>query len=259
MTEYITYAVRDQVGIISLNRPDKMNAINDDMADQIGDRFRTALNDPRARVLLVRAEGKSFCAGRDTTQLGHRRDDESDYHHVLGAQQRNLTLIDHAKPVVAAVQGHAIGGGFEIALAADIRVASDDAKIAIPEIKYGLLPDTGASQLLSALIGPSRTKIMMLTGRTIDAAQAERWGAVDMVVPRDELDDVAFALARDMASRPPIALAMGKQLANHLWNGRIREGIGMELLAQSVLFRTDDYVEARTALREKREPLFKGR
>lgn len=259
MTEYVTYAVRDQVGIITLNRPDKMNAINDEMSDQIGDQFRHALEDPLARVLLVRAEGKSFCTGRDTTQLGHRRNDESDFHHVLGAQQRNLALIDHAKPVVAAIQGHAIGGGLEIALAADIRVAADNAKLSVPEIKYGLLPDTGASQLLSALIGPSRTKIMMLTGRTIDALQAERWGAVDMVVSRDELDDAAFQLARDIASRPPIALAMGKQLANHLWTGRIREGIGMELLTQSVLFRTDDYAEARAALREKRAPVFKGR
>ncbi len=259
MSDYVKYKVRDGVGVITLDRPEKMNAMNDAMSDSLHELASHAFDDPQARVILFRAEGKSFCAGRDTTQLGARARDESDYHFVLRHQQRNLRAIDLHKPIVAAINGYAIGGGFELALSADIRIAADDAKMAIPEIKYGLLPDTGASQFLSALIGPSRTKLMMLTGRMIDAEQAERWGMVDLIVPRDRLDEEAFALAADMASRPPIALAMGKQLANHLWNGRIREGIGIELVTQTVLFQSEDYKEARLALREERRPDYRGR
>lgn len=259
MSDYVKYEVRDGVGIITLNRPEKMNAMNDEMSDALHELAEHAFDDPESRVILFRAEGKSFCAGRDTTQLGTRARDESDYHFVLRHQQRNLRAMDLPKPIVAAINGYAIGGGFELALSADIRIAADDAKMAIPEIKYGLLPDTGASQFLSALIGPSRTKLMMLTGRMIGADQAENWGMVDLVVPRDKLDEEAFTLAADMASRPPIALAMGKQLAGHLWNGRVREGIGMELLTQTALFQSEDYREARTALREKRQPVYRGR
>jgi enoyl-CoA hydratase len=258
MPDYIKYEVREQVGIITLARPEKMNAINDDMGDELNDAGFAALADEAARVILFRAEGRAFCTGRDTSQLGHRRSAESDFHHVLRAQQRNLAMMESAKPVVAAVNGHAIGGGFEIALAADIRVAAEDAVMRVPEIQYGLLPDTGASQILSSLIGPSKTKLLILTGRAMNAAQALAWGAVDLVVPRADLDDEAFAIARDMAARPPIALAMGKRLANHLWASRIREGFGLELLSQTALFRTDDYAEARAALRDKRPPAFKG-
>ena len=259
MSDLVTYEVRDKVGVLTLNRPDKLNAMNDEMSDLMHHLFHAALDDTESRAILIRAEGRAFCTGRDTTVLGHRERKESDYHFVLRHQQRNLRTIEHPKPVIAAINGYALGGGFELALSADIRIAADDAKMAIPEIKYGLLPDTGASQFLTALIGPSRTKLMMLTGRMIDAATADKWGMVDMVVPRDELDAEAFAVAKDIASRPPIALAMGKQLANQIFGGAIRSGIGMELVTQTALFTSEDYHEARAALREKREPDFKGR
>jgi enoyl-CoA hydratase len=259
VSDLVTYVVRDMVGIVTLNRPDKLNALNDAMSDQLHALFDHALDDAASRVILIRGEGRAFCTGRDTTMLGMRDRGESDYHFVLRHQQRNLRAMEHPKPIVAAINGYAIGGGFELALSADIRVAADDAKMAIPEIKYGILPDTGASQFLSALIGPSRTKLMMLTGRMIDAATADKWGMVDLVVPREALDDEAFALARDMAGRPPIALAMGKQLANQMWSGAVRTGIGMELVAQTALFASEDYQEARAALREQRAPRFEGR
>lgn len=259
MADLVTYEVRGKVGVLTLNRPEKLNAMNDEMSDLLHERFDRALDDEASRAILVRAEGRAFCTGRDTTVLGHRERDESDYHFVLRHQQRNLRAMEHPKPIIAAIQGHALGGGLELALSCDIRVAADDARLAIPEIRYGLLPDTGASQILTALIGPSRTKLMMLTGRTIDAGTADRWGMVDMVVPRAELDAEAFALASDIASRPPIALAMGKQLANHLHGGALRAGIGVELLTQTALFGSQDYREARAALREKRSPEFRGR
>jgi enoyl-CoA hydratase/carnithine racemase len=259
LSDLVQYEVRDMVGVITLNRPEKLNAMNDEMADAMREVYNGALDDSANRAILIRAEGRAFTTGRDVTVLGHRELKESDYHFVLRHQQRNLRVMEHPKPIIGAINGYALGGGFELALSCDIRIAADDAKFALPEIKYGILPDTGASQFLTALIGPSRTKLMMLTGRMIDAETADKWGIVDMVVPRADLDAEAFALAKDIASRPPIALAMGKQLANHMHNGAIRAGIGMELVTQTALFWSEDYQEARAALREKRTPDFKGR
>lgn len=259
MEEGILLDVREHVGVVTINRPSKLNALNDALTEQLDDAVAQALADTEVRAILIRAEGRAFCAGRDMSELGHRRFNESNYEHVRMAQRRNLSLMGSHKPVVAAVQGHAIGGGFEIALAADIRVASDDAKFRVPEIRYGLLPDTGASQVLSVLIGPARTKLLILTGRIMTARQAEQWGAVDIVTTRDALDETAFELAREIASGPPMALAMGKQLADHPWAERVRSGLGLELIAQTALFGTADYQEARAAVREKRVATYGGK
>ncbi len=259
MTGFVLSETREHVGIVTLNRPEKLNAFNDAMTDELDAAIADALRDDAVRAILIRAAGRAFSAGRDTRELGHRRGGESNFAHVRRAQQRNLSLMAGHKPVIAAVQGHAIGGGFEVALAADIRVASEDAVFRMPEIRYGLLPDTGASQVLSVLIGPARTKLLILSGRPMAARQAEQWGAVDVVTSREELHEVAFALAREIAAGPPIALALGKQLADHAWGERVRSGIGLELVAQTALFATEDYAEARAAVREKRPARYGGR
>ncbi len=259
MSGFVLTEIREHVGIVTLNRPEKLNAFNDTMTDELDAAIDGVLRNDAVRAILIRAEGRAFSAGRDTGELGHRRGGESNFEHVRRAQQRNLSLMAAHKPVVAAVQGHAVGGGFEVALAADMRVASDDALFRMPEIRYGLLPDTGASQVLSVLIGPARTKLLILSGRPMTARQAEQWGAVDMVTSRDDLQDAAFALARDIAAGPPIALAMGKQLVDHAWGERVRSGISLELMAQTALFATEDYAEARAAVREQRPAQYGGR
>lgn len=257
--ELVKFEIRDNVAIVTLNRPEKLNAINDEMMGEMREAMDLALNGEDSRVVLIRGEGRAFTTGRDTSQLGHRAGGDSDFHFVHKSQKRAYAQMDCPKPIIAAINGWAVGGGFELALACDVRIAADDALMMVPEINYGLLTDMGGSQLLSMLVGPSRAKLMLLTGRKITAQQAELWGAVDLVVPRERLDEEAFAIAKDMASRPPINLAMGKQLINHIWLGKVREGIGLELLAQTALFRTDDYAEARSAQREGRAPEFQGR
>jgi enoyl-CoA hydratase len=245
--------------IITLNRPEVHNAMNDSMSELFQSLLFAALEETESSAILLRANGKSFCSGRDTTMLGHRARDESDYHFVRRAQEGRLRMLDSTKPIVAAVKGGAIGGGCELALAADIRVADTTLKMALPEINYGLLPDTGGTQMLTSLIGPSRTKYMVLSGDRIDAATALNWGAVDFVVAPGELDEKALSIARSIASKPPLNLAMGKDMVNLMHGPTIRTGTRAELMAQSYIFKTEDYAEARAALREKRAPVFKGK
>jgi len=249
----------DGVRIITLNRPERHNAVNDEMGEELAEAWSDAFEDPAAIAILVKGAGKSFCSGRDVTVLGHRARDESDFHFVRRHQQSRLRLMDSPKPIVAAVKGAVLGGGCEMALAADVRVSSTDLKMALPEINYGILPDTGGSQMMTALIGPSRTKYLVLSGERIDAQTALAWGAVDFVVEPEALDEAAFKIAATFASKPPIALAMGKQMVDQMHMGAIRAGIGQELLAQTALFLSEDYQEARAAIREKRKPQYRGR
>lgn len=259
MSEEVLSALEGRLRIITLNRPEVHNAMNDAMSELFQELLFAALEETESSAILLRANGKSFCSGRDTTMLGHRARDESDYHFVRRAQEGRLRMQDATKPIIAAVKGGAIGGGCELALAADIRVADTTVKMALPEINYGLLPDTGGTQMLTALIGPSRTKYLVLSGDRIDARTALEWGAVDFVVPPEELDEKALSIARSIASKPPLNLAMGKDMVNLMHGPTIRTGTRAELMAQSYIFKTEDYAEARAALHEKRPPVFKGK
>jgi len=259
MSAKVLYEVIDGVGVVTLNRPQVHTEMDDEAAALYKEVIDAALEDDRVRAVLLQGAGKSFCSGRDTTMLGHRAKDESDYHFVLRHQQKRLAVLDSPKPFIAALKGAAIGGGCETALACDIRIADTTLKMALPEINYGILPDTGGTQLMTALIGPSRTKYMVMTGNRIDAQTALEWGAVDFVVAPEELDARALEIARSIAAKPPIALAMAKTMIDQGHAGAVRNGIAQELLAQTALFKTDDYTEARAALREQRTPNYRGK
>jgi enoyl-CoA hydratase/carnithine racemase len=247
----------DGVGILSFNRPEKHNAgARGPDADAA---WEWALTTPEVRCIILRGEGKSFNSGRDTTLLGTRPSGDSDYEFVRKSQLSRLHGMLHPKPIIAAVKGYAIGGGFEAALACDFRVGSTDAKVCLAEVKYGILPDMGGTQLLTALIGPARTKYMVMSGDFVDAKTAYEWGIFDFLVEPEELDARTLSIAKTIASRSPTAVTIAKQLVDQMHAGAIVNGIRQELLAQTVLFRTEDYQEQRAALREKRDPVFKGR
>ena len=241
MRTKLRLAVADGVATISLNRPERHNAIDDELYDELTGAWAEALADPAARVILLRGEGRSFCSGRDTAQLGQRAKGESDLAFIRGHQRTRVTQLDSPKPVIAALRGNVLGGGLEMALAADIRVAATDLRMAFPEIGYGLMTDTGGAPLATMLAGPSRAKWMLMTGRTVDASRALAWGLVDEVVPPGEVDDVAAALAREIAAGPPEALAMIKQTVDGLWHGALHAALRGELLAQVALFGGEDY------------------
>ena len=259
MSERVRRRLEDGVGIVSLNRPEKHNAMDDEMGPLLQDALHWAFDSPDVRCVLLRGEGPSFCSGRDTTVLGHRARDESDYAFVRRAQDGRLAMLDAGKPIVAALRGHVIGGGMEMALAADMRVAATDVKLRLPEVRYGILPDTGGTQVLTTLIGPSRTKYLVMTGESVDGEQALAWGIVDWLVSPEALDDEALRIAKQLAAGPPLAVSMAKQLVDQVWGDTVRRGVRAELLAQTTLFKSVDYQEARAALREKRTPKYKGK
>jgi enoyl-CoA hydratase/carnithine racemase len=242
----------DGVGVISFNRPERHNAINDALHDAWTAAVSAAIGDPGVRCILMRGEGRSFSSGRDTAELGHRVAGESDLAFVRRHQQARLALLDAPKPVVAAVKGAVLGGAFEIALSADIRIASAETSFGFPEIVFGLIADTGGTQLLTPLIGPSKAKYLLMTGKRIDADTALRWGLVDFVVEPHELDAAALELAGSLAASPPNAVAMTKQLVDHAWAGTVRDGIAQELLGQVALFAGEEHRAAKAAALARR-------
>jgi enoyl-CoA hydratase/carnithine racemase len=200
-----------------------------------------ALEEPEVRCLLLRGEGPSFSSGRDTAELGKRPNGETDLVFIRRAQEGRLAILDSPKPVVAAVQGYVLGGAFELALSADMRIAADDAMFALPEIGFGLVADTGGTQLLTMLAGPSKAKYLLLSGDRIDAAQAEQWGLVDWVVPAEQLYTRALALCQRLAAAPAEAATLTKQLVDRAWAAPIRNGMMEEVLAQCSLFAGEEY------------------
>jgi enoyl-CoA hydratase len=231
----------DGIGVVSLNRPHRHNAVTDALYEQMCTTMRRYLYDPAVRCVLLRGEGPSFCSGRDTAELGRRADGEDDFTFVREHQRLRLEMLESSKPIVAAVQGAALGGGFEMALSADIRVIADNAFFGLPEVELGLVPDTGGTQILPALIGPARAKYLVLSGARIDAATAYAWGLAEQLVPATELQTRAMQLCRHLAAQPALAVSMARMLINQASNGTIRNGIAQELLAQTALFSSKDY------------------
>jgi enoyl-CoA hydratase/carnithine racemase len=240
-------SVADGVGTISLNRPHRHNAVDDELYEELQRAWAEVQADPAVRVVLLRGNGPSFCSGRDTKQLGERVEGESDLSFVRRHQQTRIDQLDSPKPVVAALRGAVLGGGLEMALAADIRIAASDVGMAFPEIRYGLMSDTGGSGLVTMLAGPSRAKLLLMTGRRIGAEQALAWGLVDDVVAPEELDGTAAALAAELADKPAEALAMIKATVDGMWHGQLHAALRAELFAQVALFGGEDYRERKRA------------
>jgi enoyl-CoA hydratase/carnithine racemase len=251
--------VREQVAVISLNRPHKRNAIDDELYGSLADAVATAVADDEVRVLLLRGEGPSFSSGRDTSALGNRDPGDTHFAHLRRSQRLNLMLSDAPKPVIAALKGHVLGMGLETALAADIRVIATGARLGLPETALGLITDSGGAARLTALVGPARAKYLLLTAQPIEAEQALAWGLGEVLVEPDALDDVSFALARQIAGNAPLAVGVAKDLVDQVHRGAVANSTRSEALAQIALFSTADYQEARQARRDGRDPSFSGR
>lgn len=257
-SELVLTELVDGVGIVTYNRPDRHNAMDDEMGAQAKKAMRWALDAPEVRTILLRGNGKSFCSGRDTTVLGHRAGGESDYSFVRRHQMIRQETVESPKMIIAALKGGVIGGGMETALAADIRVCDTTAKFGLPEVGFALVPDTGATQLLPRLIGPGRAKLMIIGGQRIDAATAYDWGLVEQLVQPEELDEVALTLAKKIAALSPLAVGMAKGLIEQAHAGTFRDGLVGELNAQVAMFTSADYQESKTARREGRTPQYEG-
>jgi enoyl-CoA hydratase/carnithine racemase len=247
--------VRDQVAVLTIHRPAKLNAFTPGMTEALISHVTHLNEEPEVRAVVLTGAGRAFCAGSDIAGL-------ADYAGAWEFGNRPDycdTIRALRKPVIAAVNGYTLGGGLELALACDIRLAAEPATFAAPEIKLGWIGGGGMSALLAHSIGTSNAALMLLTGDPVDAATALRWGLVTEVLPADELTGRAQQLAGVIASRAPIAAQAAKRNLRAAFEMPLGRAIDYERQLQTICFATDDAAEGRAAFAERRPPVFRGR
>lgn len=252
--EHIKVEKKKEIGIITLNRPEARNALNRKMLHELGDALAGLENDPQIRSVIITGN-KDFCAGADIKEMSAIKPEEIEAFCRWGHKVINQ-IENMGKPVIAAINGFTLGGGCELALACDIMIAGEGAKFGQPEVNLGLIPGFGGTQRLSRLIGVAKAKEMILTGKIIDAKEAESIGLVNRVVKDEELMIAAEEMAQVIAQKAPIAVKMAKTLINE--NQEIERGLVKEINLFVRCFATQDRVEGINAFLEKRKPEFKG-
>jgi enoyl-CoA hydratase len=251
--------VDDGVAILTLDRPGRLNAIGSDTVALLHHAVDAIEKDPAVRIVVVSGQGRAFSAGADITEL-----DGLQTAHDFSGFVRSLTdsfgrLARLSQPTIAAVDGLALGGGFELALACDLRIAGAAARFGVPEVRLGLLPAAAGTQRLARLLPAAVAKQLLMTGETLSADEALRWGLVNQVVPAGAALATATELARSLAAGPPLALATAKRLVDEGAELPFDRAVGLERDAVALLFTTADRQEGVTAFLEKRPARFTGR
>ncbi|HLI66505.1 MAG TPA: enoyl-CoA hydratase [Caulobacteraceae bacterium] len=247
----------DAVRLIRLNRPEALNALNDALADELTDALRAAEADDGVRAIVITGSERAFAAGADIRQMAAKS-----YAEVLAEDfiTRNWEEVTRCrKPVIAAVAGYALGGGCELAMMCDFVIAAETARFGQPEITLGVSPGAGGTQRLPRFVGKAKAMDMVLTGRMMDAAEAERCGLVSRVVPADKLMEEALAAARTIAAMSPNTVMLIKEMVNAAFETPLTEGVRFERRLFHSLFAFEDQKEGMAAFLEKRKPAFKGR
>jgi enoyl-CoA hydratase len=253
------YEKRDGIATITINRPQAMNAMNEETIPEILSRLEDAEKDENVRVIVITGAGeKAFCAGLDLKPMRDINVIKAVETSKLG-QKLTLAIEEVGKPVIAAINGYALGGGLELAMACDIRIASEKAKIGQPEVNVGLIPGWGGTQRLPRLVGKGIAKELIFTGKLIDAKTAEKIGLINMVVPLENLKSAVKEFAKVIMSKPPIAIKLAKELINSSIETDQRTGLVHEADAFGILSSTEDYREGVSAFIEKRKPEYKGK
>ncbi len=248
--------VRGRVGMITLHRPDALNAINAELAAELGAAVDGFEHDADIGALVLTGSGKAFAAGADIKEMLAREFTDVLRHDFIQPWER---LARCRKPVVAAVSGYALGGGCEIAMMCDIVLAADTARFGQPEILLGTIPGAGGTQRLPRAVGKAKAMEMVLTGRMMDADEAERAGLVSRVVPAAELLDEALRVAAKIAEQSLPSVLMAKEAVNRAYQGTLDEGIRFERRLFQSTFATDDRREGMRAFAAKRRPDFRHR
>lgn len=259
MYKTLSYEKQDNIGILTINRPDKMNAISNELTDELQVFLDEVEDDTDLRALVITGAGdKAFVAGADIKELVER--DALIGRRVSRLRQEIFARIENLPiPVIAAVNGYALGGGLELALACSIRICSDKATFGAPEVKLGIIPGDGGTQRLPRLVGLGRAMELILTGDFIDAQEAFRIGLANKIVPHDELMEKTLELARKIASRPPLAIQYAKQAVNRSQEGDTNSGYALESYLHALTCTTEDKKEGVAAFLEKRKGQFKGK
>jgi enoyl-CoA hydratase len=256
MPELLVERPADGVALVRLNRPDALNALNGALRNLIADAFETLEGDEAVRVIVVTGSEKAFAAGGDLKEMSRLRTVD----HLL--QQRNRiwrAITACRKPIVAAVNGYAFGGGCELALHCDIIVAGESAQFGQPEIRVGIMPGAGGTQRLTRAVGKYRAMQMVLTGKPVPAREALEMGMLSELVPDAEVLPTALKTASTIAAMPPLAVREIKEVLNAGLDASLETAILLERKSFQLLFDTEDQKEGMRAFIEKRRPVYKGK
>jgi enoyl-CoA hydratase len=255
----IIYEKSDGVATITLNRPEALNAFSKDVVEEVLLALEDIKNDENVRVVILTGAGeKAFSAGADIKAMIGMNALKARELSLMG-EKLCLALENLEKPVVAALNGYALGGGLEVAMSCDLRVASETAKMGQTEINIGLIPGWGGTQRLTRLVGKTKAKELVLTGKTVDAKTAEQLGIVNMVVPADKFREAVRQFALDLAAKAPVAVKVAKALINKGEDIGLESALALEREGFGVVASTEDLQEGVKAFTEKRKPVFKGK
>jgi enoyl-CoA hydratase len=253
----VTYG--EGIAVIILNRPRVLNALSVGMLSEVSRAIQELEADGRVGAIVITGAGeKAFVAGADIGEFNDLSSAREAAEYAQRGQAVLARIESLPKPVIAAINGFALGGGCELAMACDIRIAADTARLGQPEINLGIMPGYGGTQRLCRLVGRGQAKLLCMTGDLVDAAHAQRIGLVDLVVPAPELMKEAEALARRLASKAPVALALIKQAINVGLEGSLSAGLAYEAAQFGQVFDTADRLEGVSAFLEKRQPVWRG-
>lgn len=264
MSELVTISIEDHVADVRFNRPEKYNALSFDMIDAMANAINRLATEPGVRVVVISGEGKSFCAGLDVENFAALQSGENKFPNLTDRYQNRISNIyqhigygwkELPVPVVAAIHGVALGGGFQIAMGADIRFSTADAKFSIMEMRWGLIPDMSVTQTIRDVVSIDVAKELIFTGKVIQGEEALRLKLVTHVCEKPYED--AMALAREIASKNPDAIRAAKKLINEVWHGDAGRGLMMESELMMTLMGSPNQLEAVTAQFTKRPPKFK--
>ena len=255
--ETIIVEREDHVETIKLNRPDALNALNDTLLSELGDALTAAQANEKVRCIVLTGSEKAFAAGADITMMRDKSFVDVFSSDMFTAEIEQIQRV--RKPIIAAVSGYALGGGCELAMMCDFIIASDTAKFGQPEINLGVSAGLGGTQRLTRFIGKSKSMDMNLTGRFMDAAEAERCGLVSRVVPVKNLMKEANSAALKIAEKSKISVMAVKEMVNRSYETTLAEGLLFERRMFHSLFATDDQTEGMSAFVEKRQPQFRDR
>ena len=249
--------VEDHVSLIKLNRPDALNALNSELVGELCDALREADGNEKVRVIVITGSDKAFAAGADVKEMSEKSFAEVAAGDMFGAVTEEFLRI--RKPIIAAVAGYALGGGCELAMMCDFIIAADNVKFGQPEVNLGVMPGIGGSQRLTRFVGKAKSMDMNLTGRFMDADEAERSGLVSRVVPAKKLMEETMAVAQKITEKSMLSVIAIKEAVNRSYETTLHEGLLFERRLFHSLFATDDQKEGMLAFLEKREPQFRDK
>ena len=259
--EFVLFNKEDGIGTITLNRPDSLNALGGGMRQEILSALETAVADSEVKVIVITGAGKAFCAGGDVKEFVSGVRPEADLPMDQRPTRDKVVLLIQAtgKPVIASVNGVAVGGGCNLALACDMRIVSDRARFGQVFVRRGLHPDWGGAWLLPRLVGYAKAAELIFSGEIIDAQEASRIGLINKVVPHEELPAATKAFAMKFIKNAPIPIALAKKALQNYTRIDLAQALDHERLAQATCWNTEDRAEGMKSFLEKREPVFRGK